>query len=70
MMIYKIRGDIEENIINPEPRPINTQNAFRLIPGHDKIAFKPSSLDRIKVGNKFFSTDSVGKYEDKLDWEL
>lgn len=50
MMIYKIRSDIEENMITPEPKAINTQNAFRLIPGqHGKVAFKPSSLDRIKV---------------------
>lgn len=50
MLVHKRKsGAGVEAMITPEPQPILTPNAYRIIPGHANITLKPSNLDRIKV---------------------
>lgn len=54
LVLKKTSGSEVEVNITPEPQPILTPNAYRIIPGHENITLKPSNLDRIKVKNKQF----------------
>ena len=49
MLVFKLKNASADTTIVPEPQPINTLNAYRVIPGQGRLMLKPSNLDRIKV---------------------